>query len=220
MSVITTCPSCDRKLKTPADAEGRKIRCPSCSATLLVTEEGVELPRTRGSSSGGRRSRDDEDEAPVRRPRRRDDPDEDDRDEDDRPSRRRRRRQGGGIPVWAWWTGGGVGAAILVGVVLFLLLRGGGSLANYDKVKNGMTEKEVVALLGKPTQDSDEAFAMMGAKPPKIAGMPDIKALIWQDGEMIVQVSFINGKVQSKVKLDAKSFGGFKPGGGRPGFGF
>src|SRR5262252_3444890 len=104
---VAVCPSCDRKLKAPEGAEGRKIRCPGCSATLLVSGGELSLvPELATGTRAGRPERrgrpdDDEDDRPRRT--RRSDPDED--DEEDRP-RKRRRSGGGGIPVWVWIAGG------------------------------------------------------------------------------------------------------------------
>src|SRR5437764_919780 len=35
---IHPCPSCDKKMRTPDDAEGKKLRCPHCQSMLVVAE--------------------------------------------------------------------------------------------------------------------------------------------------------------------------------------
>src|SRR5262249_26009680 len=173
---VAVCPSCDRKLKAPEGAEGRKIRCPGCSATLLVSGGELSLvPELATGTRGGRPERrarpDDEEDRPRRS--RRSDPDEE--DYEDRP--RKRRRSGGGIPVWVWIAGGGgllaVGGLVLV---LVLVLGGGG----FDKIKEGMSEKEVTDIMGKP----DQEFLMSGNG-----------SMMWKKSDKVLVVAFQNGKV-------------------------
>jgi len=183
---VAVCPSCDRKLKAPEGAEGRKIRCPGCSATLLVSGGELSLVPERIPSArperADRRARPDEEDDRPRRPRR-SDPDEE--DDEDRP-RKRRRSGGGGIPLWVWIAGGGgllaVGGLILV---LVLVLGGGG----YDKIKEGMSEKEVTDIMGKP----DQEFIMSGNG-----------SMLWKKSDKVIVVVFQNGKVQKKERIDPK----------------
>jgi Zn-finger nucleic acid-binding protein len=184
---VAVCPSCDRKLKAPEGAEGRKLRCPGCSATLLVSGGELSLvpePIT-GTRAGRpeRRSRpDDEDDRPRRS--RRSNPDDDDYEED-RP-RKRRRSEGGGIPLWVWIAGGGgllaVGGLVLV---LILVLGGGG----YDKIKDGMSETEVKDIMGKP--DLEVMIQGNGS-------------MSWKKSDKLISVLFEKGKVVKKMKLDPK----------------
>src|SRR5262249_59815669 len=131
-----------------------------------------------------RRGRPDDDEDDRPRRTRRSDPDED--DEEDRP-RKRRRSGGGGIPVWVWIAGGGGLLAIGLIVVLVLVLTGGGG---YDKIKEGMSEKEVRDIMGKPDLE-----LIMGGN----------GSMTWtkSDKEAIVVV-FQNGKVLKKQRIDVK----------------
>ena len=73
MPTISACPSCDKKLKTPDDAEGKKIRCPTCKTMLVITEDGLDIYKngvqtsSRKGSTGPVRSRRDDDEDGVYR---------------------------------------------------------------------------------------------------------------------------------------------------------
>src|ERR1051326_3194878 len=106
MSAVVPCPSCEKKLKTPDGAEGKKIRCPNCKTVLLITEDGVELPEEAvgaiTSKPGARPAKkrpveddEDEDERPARSKKRvavDDDEDEPDDEDEDRPSRRKKKK--------------------------------------------------------------------------------------------------------------------------------
>lgn len=182
---VAVCPSCDRKLKAPEGAEGRKIRCPGCSATLLVSGGELSLvPELATGTRAGRPERrarpDEEDDRPRRT--RRSDPDED--DEEDRP-RKRRRSGGGGIPVWVWIAGGGGLLAIGLIVVLVLVLTGGG----YDKIKEGMSEQQVKDIMGKP--DLELIIGGNGS-------------MTWEKSGKVIMVVFQNGKVLKKDRIDPK----------------
>jgi hypothetical protein len=185
MPTIAACPNCDKKLKTPNGAEGRKIRCPGCKATLIVTEDGLvadeEEVRPRKGRSG---RREEEDEAP-RRSRRR----ADEEDEDERPRRRSRKRQGAGIPLWVWLTGGGV-LAVALGVVLLVVLLGSGKTG---KIKKAMTEKEVNAVLGDPF--FKEGSRALYFDPP----VGRLETFRWEDAPKVKDVylvTFEGGKVK------------------------
>jgi hypothetical protein len=185
MPTISACPNCDKKLKTPDGAEGRKLRCPGCQAALIITEDGLapaeEVTAKPRKGRPSPRDEDEEDEAP-RRSRRRDDEDD---DEDEAPRRRSRKKAGPlGLPMWAWLTGGGVLAVGLIVLVLVLVLGGGNK---FDKIKEGMSEDEVVKLMGKPDQSG---------------GLGNNKVLAWKSGKKIIQVVLKDGKVATKNKLD------------------
>src|SRR4051812_42972148 len=100
MPIIIECPSCGRQLRVSDEAQGKKVRCPSCKTTFTAAAPEDEAPvarrreptedRFEEEEPRERRRRpaardEDEDEAPRRRSR---DEDEDDED-DDRPRRRR-----------------------------------------------------------------------------------------------------------------------------------
>jgi hypothetical protein len=77
------------------------------------------------------------------------------------------------------------------------------SKANFDKIKDGMTEKEVEDVLGKPTQtgDTGAAAAAISSKIPgadKIK-MPNMKVAQWKDGNKAISITFVDGKVAQKL---------------------
>ena len=61
------------------------------------------------------------------------------------------------------------------------------SLENFERIQTGMTQKEVVAILGEPTETS--AISVAGVS----GGMAN-----WQDGATVISVQFVNDKVQAK----------------------
>lgn len=186
MSTVSTCPSCDKKLRLSDDADGRKLRCPGCGTLLAFTEAGLvpfkEEVKPRKERSG---ERDNEDERP-RRQRRRDEED----DEVDRPRRRGRKRQGG-IPVWVWVVSGSALGIGIIGLVLILVLGGGGQSSQYAKIQKGMTEQQVLDLLGESTQTHGD---LSGGN----------KSRMWVSGGMVIQVIFKDGKVKSKRRGPGK----------------
>jgi len=194
MPTISTCPSCDKKLKTPDGAEGRKLRCPGCSAALLITEDGLvpaeATPKPSKSRSGPRQE--EEDEKP-RRGRRRDE------DEDEEEERPRRARKGGGIPLWVWLTGGGVLGAGLLILIFVLVLGGGGN--KFDKIKEGMTDKEVTSLLGEPTTGDTKLVGVWYYPPLKKDDLSNFEKL----GRVkeVMTINFKDGKVKSINRIKA-----------------
>lgn len=61
---------------------------------------------------------------------------------------------------------------------------------NYERVKEGMTEAEVTAILGPPTESS--AMSILG-----ITG----QSSRWAGKESLITVQFVNGKVRVKNLL-------------------
>jgi len=222
---VSACPSCDKKLKTPEDAEGKKIRCPGCQTMLVITEDGLEefedAPvRTGVKKAGAGPSRkravdDDEDDEPRKKRRSRDDDDEDDDDapkskrrsrddddddDDDRPRKKKKKR---GIPMWVWLASGGGGLVVIL-LILFLFVFGGGS--NFDKIKEGMTSKEVTDILGEPFEgDTKSTGVWLYPRIDKkdIKDMSDMSKLAKVKESLTV--FFENGKVKKVVKADRNS---------------
>jgi predicted Zn finger-like uncharacterized protein len=157
MAIDTTCPHCDSAYSLADRLEGKTVRCKRCNDTFTVPS----LPRTAVPSRPVRR----EEGIPC---------DEDDRDRRGRRNRRPRPRRG--VPVWVWLG--------ITGLVLLLVV-GGGVTAwllaaqpprvpdlpginsnppadnaadkNFDKIRIGMTEAEVIALAGEPVRKEDLA---------------------------------------------------------------
>jgi hypothetical protein len=104
----------------------------------------------------------------------------------------RRRAKQGGVPLGVWLTAaGGGGLLLVVAVVLVLVFALGGSgkvtQENYAKLKPGMTESEVVAILGRPTETLDGVTLGFGGSSGK--------TMVWKDGLNSITVIFANGKV-------------------------
>jgi hypothetical protein len=131
-----------------------------------------------------RRRRRYEDEPPRRRRR--------DEDEEDRPRRGQQKRRGG-MPVWPWIVGISLIVIGIVVVVLILVLGGGGNgpgINNFSKVQKGMTEQQVIDLLGKPDTISDKG----------VFKMEHSKMLVWYSGEKAFGVKVQGGKVLYKQR--------------------
>jgi hypothetical protein len=71
----------------------------------------------------------------------------------------------------------------------FLLTACGSKISaeNFERIRNGMTQKEVVAVLGEPTETSAIGIAGLSG------GMAT-----WRDGGTAISVQFVNDKVQAK----------------------
>jgi hypothetical protein len=80
---------------------------------------------------------------------------------------------------------------LLFSTVLFsLLLVGCGSKisqSNFEKVQNDMTQEQVVAILGKPTESSSGGFAGVSGG-----------SMSWKDKNGEISVQLLNGKVIGK----------------------
>lgn len=61
------------------------------------------------------------------------------------------------------------------------------SAENFERIQTGMTQKEVVAILGEPTETSAVSIAGLSG------GMAT-----WRDGNTEISVQFLNDKVQAK----------------------
>lgn len=132
MSISVECPECEKKLKVPVTAAGKKVRCPACKNAVPVPEvkqvvavedeeetygtRDDDDDRPRRGKQKRRRDEDDDDDRPRKRKRRRDD---DDSDDDDRGRRRKGKPHRGVkillfgmlsillscIPIVAWYLG-------------------------------------------------------------------------------------------------------------------
>ena len=71
----------------------------------------------------------------------------------------------------------------------FLLTACGSKISaeNFERIQNGMTQKEVVALLGEPAETNSVSIGGLSG------GMAT-----WQDGNTVISVQFVNDKVQAK----------------------
>jgi hypothetical protein len=92
------------------------------------------------------------------------------------------------------------------GLCLGLCGCGGGKItkANADKINTGMSEKEVTDILGPPTDSAEvkipEMPGLPGGEVPGIPKMPaGAKNSVWKDGNKVITVTFLDGKVTAKV---------------------
>jgi hypothetical protein len=100
----------------------------------------------------------------------------------------------GAVPVWVWLLlGGGLlfGLLLVGGVVATLFatgVLGGGprlTVENVQRIQGGMTEAEVVGILGRPTERADG---------PKTSGQ---RTLTWRKGKEYITIVFRKGKVET-----------------------
>ncbi len=78
-----------------------------------------------------------------------------------------------------------------------LFLAGCGSpinKSNYERIENGMTISQVEGILGKGSEQasSDASFAGMSMS---------AKQMVWQEGNQIITITFMNDKVQGKAQV-------------------
>jgi len=79
---------------------------------------------------------------------------------------------------------------LLLIVSVLLIFAGCGSPINennYDKIKNGMAEMEVINILGEPTETSDVSIGPVSAT-----------SSVWEGDEARIAIQFVNGKVKFK----------------------
>jgi hypothetical protein len=217
MPIATSCPNCRTKYTLADNQLDKTVLCRGCQRPFLVSEDVPAGQTFKRPGSSGERPRLREDD------RRRDDYDRDrdrdrdrdyrdrdrdrDRDYRDRPHSadphdlrdRPRRRREGGIPVVVWlMIAGGATIVVIVGTVVALIAFGafgGGTvtMANYQKLRTGMTEAEVVAIMGKPHEvqtDSAGGFGGMNLQ---------VRVLGWKSGRNRINVGLFNNKVVTKA---------------------
>mgnify|MGYP001297387353 CR=1 FL=1 len=61
------------------------------------------------------------------------------------------------------------------------------SAENFERIQTGMAQKDVIAVLGEPTETSNVSIAGLSG------GMAT-----WRDGNTVISVQFVNDKVQAK----------------------
>ena len=69
--------------------------------------------------------------------------------------------------------------------------------SNYEKIKNGMKQSEVEAILGKGKEQASSGGNFGGIS-------MDGKSMVWQNGNEIITVMFMNGEVMSKAQMGLK----------------
>ncbi len=204
-----TCPSCNATLKpkTPVPA-GTHIKCPKCTNVFIVPEDEEEAkpaaprPKAKPAVLAEDEEEDLSDGGEVL-----DDEPEDDEPDDDRPRRKKKPKKKGGVPVWVWVTTGVVGVLFLMclgcaGIIYinFPKVEIGApsasvSMANFDKIKKGMTEAQIKGFMGKPT-----AAVNIGGQ----------KVDSWNQGPDAITVTFVSDSAtQSTCNIGGVSKNGF-----------
>lgn len=59
---------------------------------------------------------------------------------------------------------------------------------NFEKIRSGMTESEVTAILGRPTESNSIGFGPVGGT-----------TSAWKDDGRTITIQFVNGKVMAKA---------------------
>jgi hypothetical protein len=80
--------------------------------------------------------------------------------------------------------------------MLFIAGCGGSrvSQSNYEKIQNGMTLSKVEAILGKGKEQGSSGGSFGGIT-------MEAKGMVWQDGNKIITVMFMNGEVTAKSQV-------------------
>lgn len=78
----------------------------------------------------------------------------------------------------------------LIPLLLVLLLSGCGSKLseeNFDRIENGMSQQEVIAILGEPSETSNLQLGNLSGT-----------SAVWEDDRTRITIQFINEKVKVK----------------------
>jgi predicted Zn finger-like uncharacterized protein len=142
--ISASCPSCHTAFANlDPGLAGKLIKCPRCTAAFQLPNSASPSVQAAPGSAGGSA-------APLSR--RADGADL--RDRNDSPRRRRKKsvKKKSNVALIAGLIGGGVALLVIIIVVIVLLATGGGGLGGrdpqFDQVKKGMSEDEVVKMLG------------------------------------------------------------------------
>jgi uncharacterized protein YceK len=82
-------------------------------------------------------------------------------------------------------------------LILCVFLAGCGSVvnqSNYDKIQTGMSLSQVEAILGKGKEQSSAGGSFGGVTMSS-------KSVVWQDGNRVIAVVFMNNEVASKSQM-------------------
>lgn len=86
--------------------------------------------------------------------------------------------------------------------------------SNYDKIETGMTVQQVEAILGSGKEVADVSASEPGARidvdvpgvkvdvdvPGKGGKTRSTRIMKWENGDQVITVTFVDGKVQAKTK--------------------
>ena len=96
----------------------------------------------------------------------------------------------------------------VIGLIVSLAMSGCGrnsiTKSNYERVKEGMTLKEVEAILGagREQASTDLSVPGMDVGGVSVSGMSmSGQSVMWQDGTKVISVTIMNGKVLAKAQF-------------------
>src|SRR5262245_9016270 len=148
MPMQFACPQCGKLYQVPDSYAGRHIDCRACGS---VFEAALPVATAVPIEDAPREERGDSAESYPSPPRGR--------------GAGVRGRSRGGMSQGLFWglIGGGVGVAVLlVLIIVVVIVQSGGGRANpqnFQRVRQGMTEQEVIAIMGPPTRRIDLGLA-------------------------------------------------------------
>src|SRR5262245_17967498 len=174
MSIPTSCPACGQEYNLADSQLGKHVQCRRCGGAFAVRAAAPPSPPP--------------EDRPRRRPR---------DDYDDPPPRRRRRSSGMPVGLLIGLILGGL--ALVVFITGFALWASGTLLPNrvtaenFQKLRLGMTEPEVIAILG----PGEETTTHLGLGGIPLGTDPRYKVLRWQRGQSQITVGLFAGRVTS-----------------------
>ena len=216
MPIQTVCPNCAKTYNLADAMQGKNVKCKNCTKVFVVEPAAAKKtspvpPKTTGPSPASTtgpikaapkktapKPADDEIMAvlPV---------DDDDDAEEARPVRKGAKKAAAAVKpksgnmMWLLLAGGGgVGFLLLLACMggLWYMLGSGLSQSlnetTYDKLKRGMTEAQVIDILGKPTETLDSNTAAGLSK----GLMQNMKSMSWTQTPNSITVTFRNGKAE------------------------
>jgi hypothetical protein len=173
MPIKTTCPACLRADTVADEREGSKVRCKGCGATFPVPT--ANRPQDESVPSGLK-------ETPQVT----------------------RKKKGGGAALWLAVGGGALVLLVVVPLVLWLADVFGTNrvtAANFEKLRVGMTEAELVAVLGPPAEVIDDLRDQIGKVVPLPVELdalgPRVRTLRWKDRGNTISVTLVGERAQS-----------------------
>jgi hypothetical protein len=101
----------------------------------------------------------------------------------------------------------GAVAAVLVATLAAIGCAGKLTKANYDKVANGMSPKDVEIILGPGTEQASSGITIPGTATGTATGIGapgttvSTKVLVWRNGGKVITVTFLNDQVVAKTQI-------------------
>lgn len=101
----------------------------------------------------------------------------------------------------------GAVATVLLATLAVIACAGKLTKANYDKVVNGMTPKDVEVILGPGTEQASSGITIPGTATGTATGIGapgttvSTKVLVWQSGGKVITVTFLNNQVVAKTQI-------------------